>query len=183
MVVCAEVVPENTRVAEPQVNVPVPDRSRGKPCTTLSFRSATESDIPAILAAENDLHDSPWTAGNFKDSLTASHRLLVAEENACLVGYAVTSQVLDEAELLTIGIVESAQRRGCGSALLGHLIGQLRATGVRRLFLEVRSSNAPAHNLYQRFGFAEIGRRRGYYQTAHGREDAAVMALQLSVEE
>jgi ribosomal-protein-alanine N-acetyltransferase len=44
------------------------------------------------------------------------------------------------------------------------------------MLLEVRPSNTGAIALYQAAGFAEIGRRKGYYP-AHGgkREDALVL--------
>jgi ribosomal protein S18 acetylase RimI-like enzyme len=47
------------------------------------------------------------------------------------------------------------------------------------MFLEVRVSNERARRFYERNGFAEIGRRRGYYPAAAGREDAIVMARDL----
>jgi ribosomal-protein-alanine N-acetyltransferase len=43
------------------------------------------------------------------------------------------------------------------------------------MFLEVRPSNTPALALYQKAGFETIGRRKGYYPAADGREDALVM--------
>jgi len=54
-----------------------------------------------------------------------------------------------------------------------------RAAGGRQMFLEVRPSNAPALALYEKAGFATIGRRKGYYPAANGREDALVMRLPL----
>jgi ribosomal-protein-alanine N-acetyltransferase len=44
------------------------------------------------------------------------------------------------------------------------------------LFLEVRSSNTAARNLYQKLGFSEIGLRRNYY--ASPPEDGIVMRFQ-----
>ncbi|MOA65737.1 ribosomal-protein-alanine N-acetyltransferase [compost metagenome] len=46
-------------------------------------------------------------------------------------------------------------------------------------FLEVRESNQSAYRLYERYGFNEVGRRRGYYPAVDGREDALVMACTL----
>ena len=51
--------------------------------------------------------------------------------------------------------------------------------GGRECFLEVRASNTSAYRLYERYGFNEVGRRRGYYPSAEGREDALVMACTL----
>jgi [ribosomal protein S18]-alanine N-acetyltransferase len=46
---------------------------------------------------------------------------------------------------------------------------------VKKLFLEVRVSNAAARALYAKSGFREIGVRRGYYPAHTGREDAVVL--------
>ena len=48
-----------------------------------------------------------------------------------------------------------------------------------QVLLEVRESNDAAYRLYRQEGFREIGRRKGYYPAASGREDARVMALSL----
>ena len=142
-----------------------------------------DGDLPAVVAAEAALHPSPWTPGNFLDSIAAGHALWVAEsvseEHRALIGYAVTSQVLDEAHLLNISVLAAAQRAGRGRALLDHLFGEARAAGATRMFLEVRQSNAAAIALYARGGFVEIGRRKGYYPGRDGREDAIVMAKTL----
>ena len=45
-----------------------------------------------------------------------------------------------------------------------------------RVFLEVRTSNVTAYNLYESLGFNEIGVRPGYYPAYIGREDALVLA-------
>jgi ribosomal-protein-alanine N-acetyltransferase len=48
------------------------------------------------------------------------------------------------------------------------------------VLLEVRPSNERALAVYRRYGYREIGRRKGYYP-AHGgqREDAIVMRIDL----
>jgi ribosomal-protein-alanine N-acetyltransferase len=46
--------------------------------------------------------------------------------------------------------------------------------------LEVRISNQRAIDVYQRYGFSEIGRRKSYYPVADNlREDAIVMRMEL----
>ena len=49
----------------------------------------------------------------------------------------------------------------------------LKAMGSHCLTLEVRASNAPAIALYEKLGFAEIGRRKNYYRNP--REDALIL--------
>jgi ribosomal-protein-alanine N-acetyltransferase len=49
------------------------------------------------------------------------------------------------------------------------------------LWLEVRRSNQRARDLYERYGFREIGLRRAYYPAGFGRrEDAVVMSLSIT---
>jgi ribosomal-protein-alanine N-acetyltransferase len=52
--------------------------------------------------------------------------------------------------------------------------------GARGAALEVRAGNRAAQALYERHGFALVGRRRNYYR--HPQEDALVMAADLSGE-
>ena len=60
--------------------------------------------------------------------------------------------------------------------MLRFLSDLARQAGMLRMLLEVRVSNLKAITFYRHFGFAEIGRRRGYYPAQTGREDAIVMA-------
>ena len=47
--------------------------------------------------------------------------------------------------------------------------------------LEVRVSNAAGYRLYVKLGFDEIGVRKHYYPARHGREDAIILARDLTV--
>jgi ribosomal-protein-alanine N-acetyltransferase len=89
-------------------------------------------------------------------------------------GFLLTRQVLDEAEILTIGV--TAPRQGIATALLREGLAALRAHGVAAVFLEVAADNAPARALYARFGFVQAGRRRRYY--ANG-DDALTLRLEI----
>jgi ribosomal-protein-alanine acetyltransferase len=94
-----------------------------------------------------------------------------------VVGFAMAVVVAGEAELETIAVVESAQRRGLGEALLRALVAELRTQQVRELHLEVRASNQMALRFYGAQGLEEIGRRPRYY--ADPEEDAVLMRLSL----
>ena len=67
-----------------------------------------------------------------------------------------------------------------GKALLAQAIALARRNGAVRMFLEVRESNARARKMYTSFGFEETGRRKNYYPTGNGREDAILMTAQFS---
>lgn len=143
------------------------------------MREMTSSDLDAVLAIEQSVQRYPWTRGQFADSLDAGHWCRVDEESGVMRGYAILMPALDEAELLTIGVAASQQRKGLGRAMLDEMLELARAKRMRRVLLEVRPSNAVAVALYRSAGFAEVGLRRGYYRDASGSEDALVMACEL----
>ncbi|MBK3756335.1 ribosomal protein S18-alanine N-acetyltransferase [Stutzerimonas frequens] len=144
----------------------------------VSFRPMTAADIETVLKIEYAAFSHPWTRGIFNDALTA-YECWVMFEGEQQVGHGVINVILDEAHLLNITVKPQSQGRGLGLRLLEHLMQRARERGGRECFLEVRTSNAPAYRLYERYGFNEVGRRRAYYPSADGREDALVMACTL----
>ncbi len=145
----------------------------------LAFAAMTAADLDWVAAREAELHAHPWSRGNFADSLAAGHDAWIMQRADEAVAYAVVLRVLDEAHLLDIGVVPAAQGQGLGGTFLAWLCERARQGGGSSFFLEVRPSNLAALRLYERVGFSEIGRRRGYYPGAAGREDAIVMRLAL----
>lgn len=139
----------------------------------------TEADLAEVVALEKRVQAFPWSLGNFCDALAAGYSAWLAWAQEELAGFIVTMPAVDEAHLLVIGVAPQRQRSGLGSALLAHACAAARQAGMRRMLLEVRPSNTAALAFYQRREFAEIGRRRGYYPAAQGREDAIVMARTL----
>lgn len=143
------------------------------------FRAMRADDLDTVTAIERDVHNHPWTHGNFSDSLNAGYGCVVCEQGGVLVGYGVLMMAPDEAHLLNISVARACQRRGLGQALLDYFIGEARRRGAQTLFLEVRPSNTAALGLYVRAGFNEFSTRTGYYPAAQGREDAVLMGLAL----
>ena len=84
--------------------------------------------------------------------------------------------MVDEAHITNIAVRESCRRQGIGELLLISIIdlaGELKASFVT---LEVRASNTTAQNLYRKYGFTEVGVRRGYY--IDNREDGLIMSTE-----
>lgn len=115
----------------------------------------------------------PWSPGDFAECLAAGMWILVAEQDAALVGYVIGRSVLDEAEILNVGVAPPARRHGVARALVGALLAAFAGAAVRSVFLEVRASNVPARALYQSFDFREVGRRPRYYRRPV--EDAVIL--------
>ncbi|HIU85313.1 MAG TPA: ribosomal protein S18-alanine N-acetyltransferase [Candidatus Aphodousia gallistercoris] len=143
---------------------------------TWHFTGAEEADLPTLAAIDRASFEFSWTLEQFKASYEVGHRfLLIRDESGRIAGFTVYMAVFDQAEILTIAVDPSCRRQGIGTLLLQRLFADLMSGGVKALFLEVRVSNAPARGLYAKTGFVEISRRKGYYPTQDGREDAIVM--------
>lgn len=140
--------------------------------------------MPADLEAVADLtrRADPfgWTLRNFSDAHASGNTLTVLTVDGVTSGIAAVMHVLDESELLEIAVQPAMQGRGYGKALLAQAIALARRNGAVRMFLEVRESNARARKMYTSFGFEETGRRKNYYPTEDGREDAILMTAQFS---
>jgi ribosomal-protein-alanine N-acetyltransferase len=100
----------------------------------------------------------------------------VAPAGVLPIGFAIARAVADEAELLSIGVLEPYRRQGLATQLLGQVVDFVAARGVEKLFLEVAEDNAGAQSLYQAHGFTRVGRRPDYYR---GRDGSATAALTL----
>lgn len=147
----------------------------------LLFRAMSADDLDNVLAIEQRAFSHPWSRRLYEDAL-GSYRCHVLEQDGRHLGHVVMQYIADEAHLLNIVIGVEHQGRGLGSQLLEFALGEARQRACRSCFLEVRASNAAAYQLYERHGFNEIDRRRNYYPSATGREDALVMVCTLADE-
>ncbi|HVZ48837.1 MAG TPA: ribosomal protein S18-alanine N-acetyltransferase [Gemmatimonadaceae bacterium] len=139
------------------------------------MRVATAADLDAIHAIEVASFATPWSRASFRDVMMSdAARLVVATDaTGAVVGFAVVVAAADEAELANLAVAPAARRSGVARNLVEHVLAAAEAGGARDVFLEVRESNAAARALYAAFGFAEVGRRRAYYQAPD--EDALVL--------
>ncbi len=142
------------------------------------------SQVEAVMAIEREAYEFPWTIGNLRDSLAAGYSSWVLVQGQRIVGYALMSLVVDEAQVLNLCVAPGQRRRGLARRLLEHLLRVARAAGMQIMLLEVRPSNGAALRLYESYGFAQIGLRRLYYRSSDGRgEDAYVLSLSLQSKE
>lgn len=142
----------------------------------LKLEPMISQDLASVMVIENQAYAFPWTSGNFRDALAAGYTALKLVDQGSMVGYCVYMRILEEAHLLNFTIAPARQRRGLGQAFLERLLSRMKTEGAASALLEVRPSNDLGIRLYQRNGFIEIGRRKGYYPAErNAREDALVM--------
>jgi ribosomal-protein-alanine N-acetyltransferase len=150
-------------------------------------RPMTEADIPAVMAMERAACLHPvhaWTEDNYRSSMRAGYWMRVrCDADGQVAAVVVAMDGLDETHLLNIAVGRAWHRQGVARALLDILVERCRQRQLATLWLEVRPSNAPAHALYLREGFTQVGLRKAYYPAPEGREDALVMMRPIHAQE
>ena len=141
----------------------------------VAIRAMRGVDVADVVAIERASYQFPWSEGIFRDCLRVGYVCRVVTVSRQVMGYGVMSLGAGEAHILNLCVAEAFRCRGVGRRLLGALIERAADAGMADAFLEVRPSNTVAIRLYLALGFEQAGMRRGYYQAANGREDAAVL--------
>lgn len=133
------------------------------------------ADIDAVTQIEKLVQSHPWTKTQFEESVD-SYQSTVYEVNGKVVGFCILQPVLDEANLLLMGVHPNQQGKGVGYKLLDESIALLKNDPVQ-IFLEVRESNLAAIGLYEKSGFHQIDLRRNYYPNVDGTKEHAVIMV------
>lgn len=138
-------------------------------------------DAPKMAGLHAEaMPDEPWDAAALTAILDGGARGLGTRDgDGALLGFVLVRTAADEAEILTICVGEAARRRGVGAALLRAACAAAAKDGAETMFLEVAADNDAAQALYAAAGFAEVGRRRGYYRRGESKVDAIVMSASL----
>ncbi|HEX5189462.1 MAG TPA: ribosomal protein S18-alanine N-acetyltransferase [Streptosporangiaceae bacterium] len=137
----------------------------------------THADIDAVLDLERAVFGAEaWSrqmlAGEL-DQQPTSRYYLVADDDGQVAGYAGLLGAGWQGDVLTLAVAADRWGQGIGTALLRALLAEAVRRGCTEVFLEVRTDNSRAQELYRRHDFTEIGIRRGYYQPSGA--DALVM--------
>ena len=151
--------------------------------TGFRIRPPGVQDVDRLVEIAEGLEQAPqWPRSVYVSLLEnagGERVVLVAEEagSGAVAGFVVARLIPPEADLESIAVAGDFQRRGVARELFSALAGVLERSGIAEIMLEVRAGNDSALGLYGCLGFAEEGRRRGYY--ADPVEDAVLMRLRL----
>ena len=135
------------------------------------IRAMQASDLDEVIRIETQVFHPPWPREAFLEA-PCSYSWVICEDEV-LQGYIIYHMVLDEGVILNFAIDPKFQHHGLGTRLLNETLNLLVANGIRMFFLDVRASNLIAQNLYRKFDFHPIGKRKNYYSEPI--EDAIVM--------
>jgi [ribosomal protein S18]-alanine N-acetyltransferase len=138
-------------------------------------------DVSSMAAIHRSCFAKAWDEAQMAQFLGSPEVLCligsVADDSGGIMGgLLIARKAADEAEILTLGVAPSCRGAGLGRALLQEAISALRASGAKRLYLEVEDGNEAALRLYRALGAAPVGKRPGYYGQG---ADAAIFSLAL----
>lgn len=176
-----------------------PDRLLNNHPIHYFLRDMTAADVPEVAALEQVCFSLPWSARAFDHEVRhnpMAHFLVLRARGAgqqrepaprapsgarctastaagVLIGYGGLWLILDEGHICTLAVHPDWRGRGLGEMLLAGLIERATALGAAVATLEVRLSNQVAQSLYEKYAFARVGVRKGYYSDTH--EDAVIM--------
>ena len=114
---------------------------------------------------ELDIHNEEFTSLNLGDTY-----LLM--DNDKIVGQINYQEAIDSSDILYLYINKEYRGNGYSKVLLNESMNELYKKGIKEVFLDVRTKNTIARNLYKSVGFIEIGIRKEYYSD---NDDAIVM--------
>jgi len=135
------------------------------------------SDLDAVMPIEEYSFPTPWKRHMYESDLrTNSHSrfyVIRDRQSGALAAYSGSWFIYEEAHVGTIATAREYRGQGLAEQLLAYTALHAVSEGLSYMILEVREGNTPAIKLYEKLGFALVGKRKGYYTDTH--EDALLM--------
>lgn len=132
--------------------------------------------LDQVWQIERQAHSHPWSENMVRDINSRGGCHHVLSEGEQVVGYFYAQNIVGEVTLLNVAVAPAFQGKGYGKKLIDAFIEMCEQSDAESAWLEVRESNHNAFGLYQSMGFNEVDRRRNYYPTTSGKEDAIIMS-------
>ncbi|WP_306548797.1 ribosomal protein S18-alanine N-acetyltransferase [Desulfobulbus sp.] len=130
----------------------------------MRVRLLEAADLEPILRIEQRAMANPWNEGQLRAEQSAGNGIAwAAESGNALCGYAFFRTCAPECELLHLVVAPERRRQGVGADVLQQALAYFAGTNFAACFLEVRTSNQAARQLYGKFGFVQVGQRKNYY--------------------
>jgi len=155
---------------------------------TFKLRKFVQNDLRSVVHINSVCLPENYTDYFFIDLYQRfPETFIVAEENGEVTGYIMCrvelglsnfgfSGVIKKGHIVSVAVLPQYRRKGIGQALITEAMEGMRLHNAKQCFLEVRTTNTPAVDLYKKLGFQVTRTIHGYY--ADG-EDAYVMSCKL----
>lgn len=137
------------------------------------IRPVKADDLSQIIAIEHESFQNPYPV-DVVTFLYEKYRttFLVVDQGGALLGYIAGITSWREGHIISLAVLPSWRRKGIASQLVQELCTIFKDIGKKRIKLEVRISNTPAINLYEKMGFEKQKIVKNYYENG---EDAVMM--------
>ena len=144
----------------------------------MEIRRMIADDVPRVAELEEEIFSDPWREKDIFSCVTDPTGICyTAFSDGRVVAYVIGRMIAPEGEIYRIATAEKYRRRGIAYRLLDYAVKCEKGKGLECLFLEVRSQNIAARNLYRAYGFKEISERKNYYSNP---TDNAIVMLRAS---
>ncbi len=140
------------------------------------LRLLEHADLPAVLAISQLSARSAWTLESFESCFKENYCAWVLETEHELCGFLISLLNLDELEILNLAVHPAYRRQGLAEQLFQHLMQFAKAQKIKCIHLEVSAENHSAIGLYEKYNFRLVGRRKNYYVTEEGAQEALLFA-------
>lgn len=143
----------------------------------MDLRKWAYEDIRQIAQLEKECFSDPWSFSMLADTFMNGNTVTVcATEDGNVLGYGFVVVAGEDADVANVAVSPAQRRKGIARKMLESLVSKAGSLGVKRLYLEVRVSNAAAMALYLKMGFVGRYVRPRYYGDG---EDALIMVKEL----
>lgn len=140
----------------------------------ITIKKLEKNDINKILQIEKSQNVTILKETVILDDMSNSNNTLYfgAIYNDIIVGYIAITYVIDTIDILSVVTMKNYENIGVATLLLEYIFNFAKKNNVNKIFLEVRTSNTKAINLYEKNNFKLISKRKNYYTDT--KEDALI---------
>ena len=157
------------------------------PHVTITIRPIRRVDMDAVAKIYGASFDEPWPRPvveglYFTPAAWGLLASIKASEGDIPVGFILARTVIDEADIMSIGVHPQHRCKGVGRTLVDAVIHSVNPSQGGVVILEVAEDNPAAQNLYASAGFKVVGRRPGYYIRV-GNVKVAALLMRYAIDE
>jgi len=136
---------------------------------TLEIEIVKSYDLPAIASLHAMCFEDAWHTEFLGRILSARGAFgLFSCPSGKALGFILCRSSGQDGEILSLAVAPGLRRKGLGGVLLEAAMTYAAEQTIEALFLEVAEDNLAARHLYQKFGYAIVGRRSKYYRRRYG---------------
>ena len=123
------------------------------------LRQMTDSDLKSVLTLDHLCFDDIWKISkkSLKLAFNQSSYSIVAELENKIVGYQISSSVLNNAHLSRLAVLPDVRRQGIANLIVRNMLEYFHMTGISNVTVNTQDDNRASIALYSRLGFKYSG--------------------------